>query len=187
MVFNLDRVVWFPIEQFKTLHMPLNQHSSQQLNFLQEKIQQIGSAIFFNLSDSVLKLPTSLVSTLKVDDYGYVWFLVKKPQQHLQEFENEFPVRLDFFKKGTEYFLQVTGKGVVVNDPEEMNTLKISGEWNTLMCEDVVLVKVKMMKAEYFETQTRANISWWQSALNTVTTWFGTTNNIGHNIYFPAS
>lgn len=167
--------------------MLLNQQSSHQLNFLQQKIQQIGSAIFFNLSDSVLKLPTSLVSSLKVDDYGYVWFFVKRPQQQLQEFENEFPVRLDFFKKGSEYFLQVMGKGFVVNDPEEINTLQMSEEWNNLVWEDMVLVKVKMMKAEYYETQTKANTSWWQNAINTVTTWFGTTSNVGPNIYFPAS
>ncbi len=166
--------------------MAINQHSSQQLNFLQEKIQQIGSAIFFNLSDSVLKLPTSLVSTLKVDDYGYVWFFVKKPKQQLQEFENEFPVRLDFFKKGSDYFLQVMGKGFVVNDPEEINTLKMSEEWNKLVCDDMVLVKVKMIKAEYYETQSRANTSWWQNAINSITAWFGT-NNVNPNIYFPAS
>ncbi|MFN2437760.1 MAG: pyridoxamine 5'-phosphate oxidase family protein [Chitinophagaceae bacterium] len=164
------------------------QHSSHQLNFLQDKIQQIGSAIFFNLSDSVLKLPTSIVSTLKVDDYGYVWFFVKKPKQHLQEFENGFPVRLDFFKKGSQYFLQVMGKGFVVNDPEEINTLKMCEEWNnTLIHDDTVLVKVKMMKAEYYETQSRANTSWWQTALNTVNTWFGTNPHVGPNIYFPAS
>ena len=167
--------------------MSLNQHSTHQLNFLQQKIQEIGSAIFFNLSDSVLKLPTSLVSTLKVDDYGYVWFVVRKPQQHLQEFENEFPVRLDYFKKGSEYFLQVMGKGFVVNDPEEINTLKMSEEWDTPISDDTVLVKVKMMKAEYYETRTRANTPWWQNALNSVVTWFGTTNNVGPNIYFPAS
>ncbi len=190
MVFNLDifrYIVLYLFKLIKTFLMAINQHSSQQLNFLQEKIQQIGSAIFFNLSDSVLKLPTSLVSTLKVDDYGYVWFFVKKPKQQLQEFENEFPVRLDFFKKGSDYFLQVMGKGFVVNDPEEINTLKMSEEWNKLVCDDMVLVKVKMMKAEYYETQSRANISWWQNAINSVTTWFGTTNNVGPNIYFPAS
>src|SRR3982750_3520833 len=96
--------------------------TNQQLNFLQEKIQEIGSAIFFNESDSVLKLPTSIVTTLKVDEYGYVWFFIQKPKQDLREFDNEFPVRLDFFKKGKNYFLQVKGKGWVVTDPEEMNS-----------------------------------------------------------------
>ena len=84
--------------------------ANQQLNFLKEKIQEIGSAIFFNQSDSVLKLPTSIVETVKVDDFGLVWFYVQKPRQDLREFDKEFPVRLDFFRKGKSYFLQIEGK-----------------------------------------------------------------------------
>ncbi|HVF95712.1 MAG TPA: hypothetical protein VM871_00240, partial [Flavisolibacter sp.] len=95
--------------------------TNQQFNFLQERIEEIGSAIFYNLSDAVLKLPTSVVNSLQVDDYGFVWFSVQKPPQHLNEFEQEFPVKLDFYKKGKGYFLQVMGKGFVVTDPEEMN------------------------------------------------------------------
>lgn len=156
---------------------------NQQLNFLQEKIKEIGSAIFFNLSDSVLKLPTSLVSTVKVDDYGYVWFFIQKPKQHLKEFETEFPVRLDFFRKGTGYFLQVCGKGWVVNDPEEINSFDIQAE-NT---HGMVLVKVKIMKAEYYETKTVNHNSWWQNAFSSVTTWFRNSNHYRPETYFPAS
>lgn len=166
--------------------MSVNQHN-QQLNFLQDKIRQIGSAIFFNLSDSVLKLPTSLISTLKVDDFGYVWFFVKKPNQHLKEFEQEFPVRLDFFKKGVDYFLQVTGKGWVVNDPEELNSLLLdTNDWGSIS-EDMVLVKVKILKAEYYESMAKTKSSWWQSAFSSVTAWFRSTNHIGPNTYYPAS
>lgn len=161
---------------------------NQQLVFLQDKIRQIGSAIFFNLSDSVLKLPTSVVNTIRVDDYGYVWFFVKKPNQQLQEFETEFPVRLDFFKKGMEYFLQVAGKAWSVTDPEEVSAfMELNTEITPAMMEDMVLVKVKMLKAEYYETQTRTKTSWWQNAVNTVVTWFGSTNQVGHNTYFPVS
>lgn len=162
--------------------MPTLQQN-QQLHFLQNKIQEIGSAIFFNLSDSVLKLPTSIVSTLAVDDYGYVWFFVKKPNQKIQEFEKEFPVRLDFFKKGIEYFLQVSGKGWVVTDPEEVNTIQqvVSA---IKPGTDAVLVKVKMLKADYYETQTRTTQSWWQNAIHTFNTWLG--NNTS-TTYYPAS
>ncbi|HEV7621981.1 MAG TPA: pyridoxamine 5'-phosphate oxidase family protein [Flavisolibacter sp.] len=161
--------------------------TNQQLNFLQEKIKEIGSAIFFNLSDSVLKLPTSIVSTLKVDDYGYVWFFIQKPKQHLKEFDPEFPVRLDFFRKGTSYFLQVCGKGWVVNDPEEINSfdrqsLNINRDINGM-----VLVKVKIMKAEYYETKTSTHNSWWQNAFSSVTTWFRNSNHYRPETYFPAS
>ena len=161
---------------------------AQQLHFLQEKIEQIGSAIFFNLSDSVLKLPTSLVTTLKVDDFGYVWFFVKKPNQHIQEFEKEFPVRMDFFKKGMDYFLQISGKGWVVTDPEQVSHfIEANNEVHAGIFNDMVLVKVKMLRAEYFETQTRTNSSWWQLAVNTVATWFRNPTGVGTNTYFPAS
>ena len=163
--------------------------TNQQLNFLQEKIQEIGSAIFFNLSDSVLKLPTSIVSTLKVDEYGYVWFFIQKPKQNLKEFETEFPVRLDFFRKGKSYFLQVSGKGWMVNDPEEMNSFVVLPEdaKQTAMNE-MVLVKVKILKADYYETRTTNRNSKWQNAVNSVTTWFRNSNNYRTtDTYFPAS
>lgn len=160
-----------------------------QLNFLQEKILDIGSAIFFNLSDSVLKFPTSIVSTLRVDEFGYVWFFVQKPKQHLSEFEAEFPVRLDFFRKGKNYFLQVMGKAWVVTDPEEINSLKLdSEEVKTQLNEEMVLVKVKMLKADYHETQLSGrNLPWWQSTVNALFAWF---RNSGYNSgtsYSPVS
>ncbi len=125
--------------------MPTN----HQLDFLKEKIQDLGSAIFFNLSDSVLKFPTSLVNSMQVDDYGYVWFWVQKPRQSIREFENGFPVRLDFYRKGKHYFLQVTGKAWVVTDPEEMFTL--SADTDTTVVpkgSDMVLVKVKIKQVK---------------------------------------
>jgi len=162
--------------------------ANQQLNFLQEKIKEINSAIFFNLSDSVLKLPTSVVNTLKVDDFGYVWMLFKKPKQHLKEFENGFPVRLDYFKKGSTCFLQIMGKAWVVTDPEEVNTfIDMNEEVDFAMLDESVLVKVKMLKAEYYETQTRTKNSIWHQAVNMVSTWFGNANHVGSSTYFPAS
>ena len=46
--------------------------------FLREKIKNLGSAIFFNQSDAVLKLPTSIVKIINVDEYGYIWFFMQK-------------------------------------------------------------------------------------------------------------
>ena len=162
--------------------------TNQQLNFLQEKIKEIGSAIFFNQSDSVLKLPTSIVTTLKVDDYGYVWFFIQKPRQDLKEFETEFPVRLDFFRKGTSCFLQVNGKGWVVNDPEQIyNLFTVPEEGGQFPLTEMVLVKVKILKAEYYETKT-SKATWWRHAAGTFTTWFRNSNNYSRpEIYYPAS
>ena len=160
--------------------------TNQQLSFLQDKIKEIGSAIFFNLSDSVLKLPTSIVSTLKVDDYGYVWFYMQKPRQDLTVFEQEFPARLDFFKKGANFFLQISGKGWVVNDPEELNTLNVVGADAHTILTDLVLVKVKILKGEYYESGT-GRIPWWKQAASVVSSLFRQNNHYRPETYFPAS
>ncbi len=160
--------------------------TNPQFNFLQEKIQEIGSAIFFNLSDSVLKLPTSIVNKVKVDDYGYVWFYLQKPKQNLKEFDLEFPVRMDFFRKGQSSFLQVNGKAWVVSDPEAVNTMAYLPDAKPNFSDDMVLVKVKILKAEYFETKTTSQ-SWWQNAMTTFTTWFRNSNNYKPEIYYAAS
>jgi len=164
--------------------------ANQQLCFLKEKIQEIGTAIFFNLSQSVLKLPTSIVETIKVDDFGFVWFYIQKPKQHLTEFDKEFPVRMDFFKKGISYFLQVEGKAWMVNDPEEINNLhSFSDEEKLKGTDNMVLVKVKMLKAEYHETSNRiAGQSWWQNAVSNIYTWFRNgTGAYRPAIFHPAS
>lgn len=163
--------------------------ANQQLTFLQERIEEIGSAIFYNLSNAVLKLPTSIVSTAKVDDYGFVWFFVQKPKQQLSEFEQEFPVKLDFYRKGKGYFLQVTGKGFVVTDPEEMNAfVNLPDEKKKLASGTCALVKVKIQKAEYYETRSMHKTSWWQNAWGTVTAWFRhNAYRPEGNTYFPAS
>jgi general stress protein 26 len=160
---------------------------NQQLQFLQEKIKEIKTAILFNLSDSVLKFPTTIVSTVKTDDFGYVWFFVKKPKQDIREFETEFPVRLDYFKKGKECFLQIMGKAWVITDPEELTSfISLNDEMAGAISNDMVLVKVKMMKADYQETNKVGN-SWWANTIGYIFTWFRSSNTYRPSTYFQAS
>lgn len=155
--------------------------------FLREKINRLGSAIFFNQSDAVLKLPTSIVRIMHVDEYGYIWFFVQKPPQQLTEFEKEFPVKLDFFRKGFDYSLQVIGNGYIVNDPEELFlvTTKID-EVKQFNPEKMALIKVKMTRADYFDNITGHKSSWLQNALNMIQSWiFPNAPGYGPTTYFP--
>lgn len=171
----------------KTLKFMATQQHNPQFSFLQEKIKEIGSAIFYNLSDSVLKLPTSIVSTLHVDDYGFVWFAMKKPRQHVKEFEAEFPVRLDYFKKGAGAFLQVSGKGWMVSDPEEMSVLQLDAhEVSSLARQESVLVKVKILKADVYDNVTTGRKKRWNNWMSSITSWFRN-NQYRPNSYYPAS
>ena len=142
---------------------------NQQLHFLQKKIQDIGSAIFFNLSNAVLKLPTSIVTTLKVDEFGYIWFFIQRPKQQLNEFEKDFPVRMDFFRKGKDYSIQIMGKGWVVSDPDELaGSIDLPEDVKQKALSQLVLVKVKMNSADFYENITGQKSSWLQSALSTL-------------------
>lgn len=128
------------------------------LGFLQEKIQELRSAIFFNTSNAVLKLPTCIVQTLKVDEAGQVWFFVTRPEQYLHEFEREFPAKLNFFKKGKLFYLNVTGKAFIVTDPEELNdVINVEDEVRRKAISHLVLVKFKIMHAEYYERNEQTN------------------------------
>ncbi|HEU4903316.1 MAG TPA: hypothetical protein VFT06_11000, partial [Flavisolibacter sp.] len=125
---------------------------------------------------------------LKVDEYGFVWFFVQKPTQQLSEFDQEFPVKLDFYKKGAGYFLQVMGRGFVVTDPEEMNAyVTLPEDVKKLASEKMALVKVKIQKADYYQTRSMHKANWWQSAWHTLTTWFRHNTYRHDNNYFPAS
>lgn len=135
--------------------------------FLQEKIKNLTSAIFFNQSDAVLRLPACIVRINHIDEYGYLWFYIQKPPQQLTEFEKEFPVKLDFFRKGLDYSLQVLGNGYIVNDPEELSV--VTTDFNEIKQFDpvkLILIKVKMTRADYFENISGSRSSWLQNAIN---------------------
>ncbi|MER3497151.1 MAG: hypothetical protein C4308_00185 [Chitinophagaceae bacterium] len=154
---------------------------------LYDKIKNLGSAIFFNLSDAVLKLQTSIVKIIHVDEFGYLWFFVQKPPQHINEFEKEFPVRLDFFRKGMDYSLQVLGKGSIVNDPEEilLVTSQIE-ETRTYDPDRMILIKVKINRVDCFENITSQKSSWFQNAISTLQSWlFPHTPSYGPVTYYP--
>jgi len=154
---------------------------------LQEKIKNLGSAIFFNQSDAVLKLPTSIVRIVHIDEYGYIWFFMQKPPQLLNEFEKEFPVKLDFFRKGFDYSLQVMGKGCIVNDPEEVLLVTIHiDETRQFNPEKMVLIKVKMLRADYFENISGHKSSWFQNAISLLQSWiFPHSPSYGPITYYP--
>jgi hypothetical protein len=155
--------------------------------FLREKIKNLGSAIFFNQSDAVLKLPTSIVRIINVDEYGYIWFFMQKPPQQLNEFEKEFPVKVDFFRKGLDYSLQVIGNGYIVNDPEEIFVITTNiDEVKKFNPNEMVLIKVKMTRADYFDNITGSKASWLQNAISFLQSWiFPHTAGYRPTTYFP--
>ena len=156
------------------------------LRFLQEKIQDLKHAIFFSENTSLLRMATTVISISKVDELGQMWFFIPRPQQALHEFDREFPVRLEFFKKGRQFFLHVSGKAFIVTDPEEVNSL-VHDDIRKLTSNQLVLIKVRMLKADYFEsTGDLANATgWWRDLRTQLSAWLFNTRR-GYRPYYFA-
>ena len=159
----IDEIQWYSFWMYREYAELITKNFcmvNQQLLFLKEKIQDINSAIFFNLSEAVLKLPTSIITTLKVDEFGYVWFFVERPRQQLNEFEREFPTRMDYFRKGKDHSLQIMGKAWIVTDPEELAmAIDLSDEVKQKAVSTLELEATKRNINGHFETRETVKIS----------------------------
>lgn len=121
--------------------------------FLKSKVMDLRQALFFSDSYSVLKFPVSIVTVLDVDDVGQIWFLVRRPAQHINEFEKEIRARLALYKKGKEFYLNVTGRAYLVTDPEEITHADgIDTESKKLAVTTMVLIRMCTTSIEYSET-----------------------------------
>ena len=130
--------------------------SNRELQFLRKKITDLGTAVLYNHSTSVLKIPNTIISALHVDDVGQLWFFIKRPRQHINEFEKEFYANLDFLKKGKNFFIKVEGKATLITDPEDIYALiAFSDKAKEKAREEEVLVVMNISGIAYFEKRKR--------------------------------
>ncbi len=124
------------------------------LPFIEEKIRDLEYALFFSMNNSVLKIPACVVKVLETDEVGQLWFVIHRPSQFIYTFDKTFPVKLDFFRKGRDYFLKIYGKAFLINDPEEINIIECLNEniKQQARTNNTLIVKVKISHAEYVET-----------------------------------
>src|SRR5258708_33563719 len=95
---------------------------------------ELQSALFFTETASLLKLPTHIVSDVEIDILGRIWFVIPKPVQQIEEFEKEIPAKLDFFKKGKDFFVKVKGKASLITDTAAVKkSLGLSAEMHGRM------------------------------------------------------
>lgn len=133
---------------------------------LTKKMMELGTALFFTENDSLLKLPTHVISETEVDEEEQIWFAIPRPAQQIEEFDKELPAKLDFFKKGKEFYIKVVGKAFIISDPAEIKNLtNISEEMRERMQNGKsVAVKVQIRNIECIETVPKPQQNWIQSS-----------------------
>ena len=134
------------------------------LDFLKQKINSIKIALFKSEFNSELHLPNNIIQTIKVDDDGTVWFFTSCNGNHVKNIDRPFYAYLSYQKKGSGCRLQISGKASIVeNDNDGLFSMSSysKGTYGKL-----VLVKMKIMQAEFFENKPLDNISWTEKIKN---------------------
>jgi general stress protein 26 len=126
------------------------------VSVLRGKIQELENALFMSESNALVSLPTHIVRVSEVDEDGNIWFIIPKPTQVIESFSKEMPAKLDFFKKGTSFFLKISGVASIVWTAKEMKEANLSEEFSGSLKKGNVAVKVKVELTEYNEKTPKA-------------------------------
>jgi general stress protein 26 len=120
--------------------------------FLSKKIKELENALFMSESNALVSLPTHIVNISEVDEEGNIWFIIPKPTQVVESFSKEMPAKLDFFKKGKDFFIKISGVASIAWSIEDMTCPKLAGQFSgSFEKNNVVAVKVKVENSEYVE------------------------------------
>ena len=136
------------------------QYNDTPLNFLREKIQDIKVALFKSEINSELSLPNNIIETISTDREGNVYFFTSCRGNYATQIDHPFYAYLEYHKKGTDTRLRISGKAVIVK--EEADMASPENEEHGVNLTSIVLVKMKIMQAEYFGQPAQHNDSWTQ-------------------------
>lgn len=130
------------------------------LQFIRERINEVRSAIMYSYSDDVIKLPNNIVSAVKVDEEGQLWFVCDRPAYMPEYYPSSFPARLHFYRKGKFFHIEVSGPATIVN----------SIQHDSMAAGNRMLIKMEMKNIVYTETPSRqkSGIELW---LNKTSRW----------------
>lgn len=131
------------------LFFMLTDDYDENLDFLRQKISSIKIALFKSEFNSELNLPSNIIQTIKVDNDGTVWFFTSCNGDYVKYIDRSFYAYLDYYKKGTDCRLQVSGKANIIEDESLGSDYK-----------NLVLVKLKIMQAEFFESKPQVTTTW---------------------------
>ena len=136
------------------------------LSFLREKIQEIKVALFKAEINSELSLPNNIIETISTDPDGNVYFFTSCRGAYAAQIDQPFYAYLDYHKKGTDIRLRISGKAVIVKEEED-----VAADENIdhgIDTRSVVLIKMKIMQAEYFGEAVKQNVSWPQKIRSSI-------------------
>jgi|SRR6185312_11137001 len=144
----------------------------QEAIILKSRIRELQSALFFTESKSIVKLPTHVISDVELDSDGQIWFVIPKPAMHIEAYEREIPAKLDFFKKGKDFFVKIRGIAYLQADTAEANAALSEEMRRKMNDETVIAVKVKVENTDMVDNSPKPSQNWLQMSRSQLSSWF---------------
>lgn len=118
------------------------------LPFVQLKIAEIRTALFFCGNNTMLPLPAYIISAIKTNENDLIWFFISKGCNNYIFYQGLFFVKLEFYRKGHPFTLKIEGNAKLIQNKTDMQDLMavplIEEVYN-----DVLLVRVKIQRVIY--------------------------------------
>ena len=145
-----------------------------EIETLKSRIMDLQSALLFTESNAIVKLPTHVISDVELDSVGNIWFVIPKPPMHIEAYEKEIPAKLDFFKKGKDFFVKVRGIAFLQADLNEANATEALSAEMRLRMQDaaVMVVKVQVLESELVDNSPKPSQNWLQASRSQLSSWF---------------
>lgn len=154
--------------------MTLATSQELQAGILKSKIMELKSALFFTESSSIVKLPTHVITDVELDSEGQIWFVIHRPAIHIEAFDKELFAKLDFFKKGKDFFIKIRGIAFLQTDLEEADrNADLSAAMKEKMKDETVIgVKVTIQDFDLVDNSPKPAQSWLQASRSQLSSWF---------------
>jgi hypothetical protein len=120
-------------------------HKDENLEFLNKKIREMKIAMFRAEASSLLCPPNNIITTLKTDSDGNIWFFTSCNKSYAKNIDKCFYASLDYHQKGSDCHLRISGSASIVENAMEA-PVRIDKNDNA---QGLFLVKLKIMNAEY--------------------------------------
>ncbi len=127
-------------------------YNDNHLAILKNKIEEIRVAIFKPEMNSELHLPNNIIEVLKVDNEGMVYFFTSCNGDYANYLDRSFYGYLDFYRKGCDGRLMLSGKAEIVESEDEALEKE---NYSQKTGSQIVLVKLKIMQAELVDAGVR--------------------------------
>ncbi len=133
--------------------------------FIQTKLGQIENAVMYSMNDTPGKLPNDVIHFLRIDDAGQIWFTGHKPRGWVRTYDQQFPVRLLFYRKGIGFYIETSGTATIANAEEILQNRNV-------MDQSCVLFKMTPSMLEYTETGKQHSIQGFSKITFGIYNWF---------------